>query len=139
VAICAACRVAEPGDRFVYVESDLIWEPDTIMQLVDGISNHVHAVAPMSMAWLEARFYDIWGHQKNGRRFSAHPPYYEGWNRWAHDLTPIDTAGSCFVLDRRALGVAEFSAQDCIRGIGRTLLADGMQLFLDPTASVYHP
>jgi len=139
VALCAATRVSEPGDRFVYVESDLVWEPETIMQMTEAVGWNYHAIAPMSMALNEARFYDIWGHMKDGRPFHAHPPYYDGWAPYAHDLVPIDTAGSCFVLDSEALPVVEFSSHDCIRGIGRTLAGHGKQLWLDPTAVVYHP
>jgi hypothetical protein len=137
--VCAAVRVCEPGDRFVYVESDLIWEPETVCRLLDRLTVGVHGVAPLSMCWEEARFYDVWGYEQDGRRFSPYPPYYPGWSPSAEELVPIDSSGSCFVLDTAGLRVVEFSAQDCIKGIGRSLAANGMQLFLDPTVKVFHP
>ncbi len=136
VALCAAVRVCQPNDRFVYVESDLIWEPDV---MIDLLKHGVHAVSPMSMAADLGRFYDVFGYRKDGMRFGPYPPYYEGWTPFSHDLVPIDTSGSCFVLDSYALPKVEFSAQDCILGIGRSLAANGITLFLDPTLAVHHP
>jgi len=139
VAVCAAVRVSEPGDRFVYVESDLVWEPETILQMTEAVGWSYHAVAPMSMCQTEARFYDIWAFVKNGRPFHAHPPYYDGWHAAAHDLVPIETAGSCFVVDSETLPQIQFSYTECIKGIGQTLTAHGKHLWLDPTATVWHP
>ena len=138
VALCAAVRQFEPGDVFVYIESDLVWEPETILGLIERLKlPTVHAVAPMSMALDSSRFYDIWGHvQSNERPFHAHPPYYDGWHPAARDLVAIESAGSCFVVDERALKVIQFSHVDCIRGIGRSLMENGMQLWLDPTMTV---
>lgn len=136
VALCAALRQMHPQDRFVFIESDLTWEPATILSLADHLLS-VDAVAPMSMCG--ARFYDIWGHMRDGVRFNAHPPYYRGWTPGTQDMVPIDSAGSCFALSYEALRVAEFSAIDCIRGIGRSLRTRGFTLWIDPTLSVEHP
>lgn len=134
--LCAAQRVSRLGDRTVYVESDLIWDAQTILCLAANLAE-VPACATMSMAG--ARFYDIWGHTKDGRGFSAHPPYYPGWEAGATGLVQIDTAGSCFALAHDALQTTEFSAVDCIHGIGRSLYAHGYALFLDPSLRVEHP
>jgi len=56
----------------IYVESDLIWEPPTMIQLLEDLAVYP-AVAPMSM--MGTRFYDHWGHRGlDGVRFTGEPP-----------------------------------------------------------------
>lgn len=134
VAMIAATRLCEPDDVFGYIESDLIWEPETLVTLVDDLSR-VPAVAPMSM--VGDRFYDSWGHRKDGVEFRGSAPFFDGWDPEA--LTPIDSAGSCFVTRGHYLQFLNFSPVDCIRGIGQSLRDNGYQLYLDPTVKVEHP
>lgn len=121
-------------EPFCWLESDLICEPETIVRLVDDLSQ-VSAVAPMS--YQGDRCYETWGHVKDGMPFSARPPYHAG--IVPGQLTPIDSAGSCFVMLGRLITEVNFSPVDCIRGIGRDLSEAGYQLYLDPTVSVRHP
>jgi hypothetical protein len=135
--VCAAQRVVGPGDRFVYVESDLIWDTTLMCGIVDDL-DEVCAVAPMSMIDGMARFYDIWGYTKDGKRFNSHPPYFPGYDPNS-GLVPIDTCGSCFGVTAQMVPHIAFSHKDCIRGVGRSLWESGYGLFLDPTLAVYHP
>lgn len=134
VAMIAATRLCEPDEPFCYIESDLIWEPETILTLVDDLTR-VAAVAPMSMC--QGRFYDTWGYRRNGERFVAEAPYHP--RITTDSLTPIESAGSCFVTLGHYLPFLNFSPDTCIRGIGQSLSDNGWQLFLDPTVSVEHP
>lgn len=135
-ALCAAMRISQPDDIFIYVESDLVWEPDTFLKLMKDL-DEVPAVAPMSMMGMT--FYDVWGHTYDGgTQFKRHVPHYEGWHVGVESLRQIDTAGSCFVTTADALRVIEFSAIDCIRGIGRSLYSHGLSLYVDPTVRVEH-
>lgn len=136
VALCAAVRMCEEDDQFIYVESDLIWDADLMLGLIRDLEK-VQAVAPMSMDGM--RFYDIWGHTIGDRGFSPHPPFYPGWYAGSTELTRIDSAGSCFALTHAALQVVEFSAVDCIRGVGRSLNQNGIPLWIDPSLRVEHP
>lgn len=140
VAMIAATRLTEPDDPFCYVESDLIWEPETMLTLATDLER-VPAVAPMSMIRQQddgsLRFYDDWGYRKNGVQFSRHEPYFDGWN--PGELTPIDSSGSCFATLGHYLPGLDFSPTSCIRGIGESLRDNGYQLYLDPTVAVYHP
>lgn len=140
--LAAACNIGLTAavrevlnEPFIYVESDLIWDARTIRGLL-GHLQKVPAVAPMSMILGEALFYDVWGHTRNGEKFRHRPPYFPGLTR---ELTPIDTAGSCFVCRPDVVKYLEFSAFDCIRGIGRSMRQAGFQLWLDPTLAVHHP
>lgn len=140
VAMCAATRFCQPDEPFVYIEADLMWEPETILTLVDDLTR-VPAVAPMSMIHDQEtgteRFYDTYGHTKDGELFELYPPYCDGWD--PDSLIPIDTAGSCFVTLGSYLPYLHFSPTECIRGIGQSLRQNGWQLYLDPTVKVVHP
>lgn len=134
VALTAGVRLAAGNVPLIYVESDLVWDGRTMERLAMGAVVW-DAVAPMSMH--QGRFYDVWGHVKDGAGFRFHAPYFPGWNPDA--MHAIDSAGSCFALSPRAQQYAHFSPIDCIRGIGRSLRENGVQLWLDPHTFVEHP
>jgi hypothetical protein len=134
VAMTAATRDLEDDEPLVYVESDLIWTPETIQQLVKHL-DHYPAIAPLSICG--ARFYDIWGYSKDGARFGPWPPYHRSLARG--EIDTIDTAGSCIAMRGDVAKLVEFSQVDCIRGVGRSLYEHGFSLWLDPTLRVTHP
>jgi hypothetical protein len=128
----------QPGDTWLYVESDLVWTGDTLAQLVgDCVAEGCNAVAPLSLDGASDRFYDIWGYTKDGQRFDRHPPYHPGLT--GQGLIEIDTAGSCFAMRGHWTHQVAFSETDCIRGIGHSLAAAGGQLWLDQDCEVMHP
>jgi hypothetical protein len=134
VALTAAVRELGHDEPLVYVESDLIWSPETMVRLVKHLTTYP-AVAPMSMHG--DRFYDIWGHTKHWEDFKAYPPHFTGWSpSMMHQIT---SAGSCIAMSNTAAQVAHFSPVDCIRGVGRSIADAGLSLWLDPTLSVEHP
>jgi hypothetical protein len=131
-----AIRHSFPGLPLVYVESDLIWEPETPLTLLADLE-HVPAVAPMSMH--QGRFYDLWGHRGlDGVRFRPHPPYHDDLAH-AEGLVEISSAGSCVVMRPEVAAVAEFGDNDCIVGLGRSIRHNGGGLYLDPRVAVHHP
>lgn len=134
VGMVAAVRDLTEGEPLVYMESDLIWSPEIVERLVHHTETFP-AVAPLSIQG--ARFYDVWGYSKDGTRFGPWPPYHPGVN--LERMVTIDTAGSCIAMSYAAAQVAEFSLTDCIKGIGRSLYANGHSLWLDPTLRVTHP
>lgn len=117
-------------EPLVYVESDLIWEPATILRLVEGLKDH-DAVAPMSMR--NGRFYDIWGYVKDGVPFREYD-----WKRIS-GYTPLDSAGSCIAMRPEVARVVTFGEWDCVRGLGFSISLNGYCLWLDPTVEVQHP
>lgn len=134
VAMIAATRMCEPDEPFCYVESDLVWKPETMLTLVDDLTR-VPAVAPLSMQ--NTRFYDVYGYRKDGKRFEPWSPFCDGYEEG--NLIPIDSSGSCFVTLGHYLPTLNFSPTTCIRGIGQSLRDNGHQLYLDPTVRVEHP
>lgn len=127
--------VGDPGDALIWVESDLIWRPETMLTLLGDLDN-VGAVAPMAMATSAQfdcgpeRFYDIWGYRQDGQWFNAYPPYYRGEPDPNTGLVKIDSCGSCWVAAddsfwRDWTGHWPFPAEG--------------QLWLDPKVRTRHP
>lgn len=136
VGLTAGLRLLDDTEPLAWIESDLGWEVETVRKLHQHVLvGGFPAVAPMSMQ--AGRFYDVWGFQKDGRRFGPYPPYHPGIS--ADRMVTIDTAGSAIVLSNEAARVVEFSTDGCIKGIGESLYANGFSLWLDPTLSVSHP
>lgn len=126
----------EDDDLFCYVESDLVWAPDTIAALFDGLEV-APAIAPMSFHGPTGMFWDTWGHiGLDGKRFSNYPPYHPSVNG---QRVQIQSAGSCFVMRGRLAKQVRFSPEDCIRGVGRTIREAGGSLWLDPSVKVIQP
>ena len=118
--------VVDPGDAFVWVESDLMWDPLTMMELLKAD----RPVAPMVFASDTPRFYDTWGYRKAGVMFTGHPPYIPGGTDQRY--VPVDSCGSCFVLPARDFHTAT-------EWDGMWPFPAGGQLALDTASVVRHP
>lgn len=125
-------RVGDPGDAFVWVESDLLWDAATMTDLLHAAMSAGMCVAPMCFAKPDpTRLYDTWGARQNGKMFLSHPPYFpEG--PPATRYVPIDSCGSCFVVPGEHFDVLGFW-----NGIW-PFTADN-RLFMDSESAVYHP
>lgn len=89
-------QVREEDDILVYVESDLIWDTNTIGSLIDMAvrrDEDFDIFAPMVFAG--PHFYDIFAFRKNGERFVPFEPYHIALRQ---GLTLIDSCGSCLVM-----------------------------------------
>lgn len=128
--------VSAKDDALVYVESDLIWNRETILHLLEHIKE-VDAVAPMCFHQQTGLFYDIWGHRKDGVRFSQYAPYHPG---ITNGLTTIDSAGSCIVMKGSVARSCRFTPPELgIVGFGGDIREKGFALCLDPSQKVVHP
>lgn len=122
-------QVGDPGDALIWVESDLIWQPNTLHALTNDLLLEP-AVAPMVMADGEERFYDIWGFRRDGIPFSPGHPFYTQSSPYGADgLVKIDSCGSCWATNddwwRTWSGHWPYTA--------------GGELWLDPTLRIWHP
>jgi acetyltransferase-like isoleucine patch superfamily enzyme len=91
--------VRETDDVLVYVESDLIWNAGTVLQLIGDLQiPSVDVVAPLVFAG--ESFYDIWGFRgMDGERFSPAAPYHSSLAAGGVEtLAEISSAGSCLVM-----------------------------------------
>lgn len=131
-------HVRATDDEFIYVESDLIWDADTMLRLLQLLESHeeIDAVAPMCFH-VSGFMYDTYGHRKDGIRFSPTPPYHPGVNG---DLTEIDSAGSCLVMRGLVARNARFNPPELgIVGFGQDIRGRGFKLWLAPFLKVLHP
>jgi hypothetical protein len=126
-----------PSDQIViYIESDIIWSPQVVLNLVRHLWT-VDAVSPMCFHAPTGLFYDTWGYRKNGKAFAQKAPYHPD----VQDiLTPIDSAGSCIVMRGDVARKARFTPPELgIVGFGQDIQAKGFKLWLDPNELVIHP
>lgn len=128
--------IPEDTDAVIYVESDLIWEPATLVKLLAALTVYP-AVAPMIMDSppLES-FYDVWGFRRNGIRFTKRFPFHADF--WPHGMMQLDSAGSCIAI-RWKLGQWLSFPDDCFVGFCRLLHEQGGELWLDPSLVCFHP
>jgi hypothetical protein len=126
-----AAQVGDPGDAFVWVESDLEWSVETLCGLLRDLDK-VEAVAPQVRAidppGTTERFYDVWGFRIDGTLFTPYHPYWPPTTP-VDSLIKIDSCGSCFVTSNMDLvhawdGVWPFPA-------------DG-KLWMDPNLRIFH-
>jgi hypothetical protein len=127
-------------DALIYVEADLLWEPLTMVRLLDRLDERlrpVDVVSPMSMH-VAGFFYDTWGYRAGGQRFGPNPPYHPQLaGRAAENLLRLDSAGSCKVMRDEVARRCRFSEADAM--LGHDIKAKGYFFYLDHSLAVYHP
>lgn len=121
-------RAWPPGDAFVWVESDLIWQAESMVELLKAD----RCVAAMVFADTTMRFYDYWGYRKNGEHFDPQPPYIPHGGDVTDRYVKIDSCGSCFVVPGEDFDVVE-------QWDGVWPFPAGGRLWLDREAEVRHP
>jgi hypothetical protein len=129
-------RIPEDADYVVFVEADLVWEPATIVALVEAAKQY-HFVAPN--VWLRRpgyalnSWYDTWGFRRNGRNFRQIV-------RLSKHLTPeaIDSVGSCFVIAGWLARQLCWQNEDVVVGLCEQARSRGYPPYWVPSESVYH-
>ena len=129
-------HVPMDADVVGIVESDLIWEANTMVRLLDDLE-HVPCVSPMIMDGPNS-FYDVFAHRRNGQRFTKTPPYHEDLDVES-DLVELDSAGSVLFVQADLARKARFSDGEAIVGFCESIREQGGSIWLDTQASVQHP
>lgn len=135
-------QVRLTDDILIYVESDLIWHAETMLQLVERVQEPpIDACAAMCFWRNTEIMYDIWGHRANGERFASQPPYHPMLETPSENgLYRMDSAGSCIVMKGIVARNARFvPAELGIVGFCGDLRGRGFSLWIDPQVSVRHP
>lgn len=123
-------------DVLVYVESDLLWRPETFLRCIDQLRPHeADVIAPMTFAG--AAFYDIWAFRKNGHRFGPHHPFH-GELRF-DSLTPVDSAGSCLVMRADVARSCRIIDNEALVGFCRDVWRKGFSVQCDARERIFHP
>lgn len=134
-------RIPQDTDAVIFVESDLIWQPATMLALLDDIEK-VPCVAPMTIlrreGWPPRFFYDNWGYWRNGTQIGTMPPYFADLLPDTH-LLELDCAGSCLVMRGDIARHVYWPSEDVVRGVCRLIREQGGSVWLDPTQKVIHP
>lgn len=129
-------RIPENADVVVFCESDLIWEPATIIALIDSLTEYP-AIAPMVMEQSTGGFYDTWAYVKNKTHFNKHEPYFYGWP--VTEPTQIDSAGSLIVMRGDLARRLTWPEADVCVGLCRQTYELGDLVYLHPGLTVTHP
>ncbi len=134
-------------DVAVYVESDLIWDARTILQLVERTGSRDFTVfAPLVFAG--PHFYDVWGFRGlDGAQFGPTPPYHSSLADWVEcgdrapiePLTEVSSVGSCVAFPRYAAADVPSMNGNAFVGWCEGLRTAGYRILVDPTLSVRHP
>jgi hypothetical protein len=132
----------DEAERVIYVESDLIWDTDTMLQLLGATAYDGCDIAcPMIFASDNpVRMYDIWAYAAHGQNFAPWPPYHPvlTGNRPGSPVL-LQTAGSCLVMTADVARRYRLTSDEAIRGFTRQATTDGRTLYLYPTLVVRHP
>lgn len=132
-------RVPQDADAVVFCEADLVWQPETMLDLIDNLA-HAPAVAPFirlqRRGWPSDAFYDNWAFRRNGIHIGLRPPYFEGWD--VQQPIQVDSGGSCVAMRGALARRVSWPAEDVIVGLCRQLYEQGGSLWLLPQLEVVH-
>lgn len=132
-------NIPEDADIAGLVESDLIWQADTLMALLDDLVDLPpgSAVAPMVMHG-DGRFYDTFAYRRAGVRFTNDAPFHRD-IRPDGDLLELDSAGSVLLMAGELARKLHFPEEDVVVGLCRQICDGGGGVWLDSRERVYHP
>lgn len=122
------------ADCVIYVESDLIWQPATVLGLIERLAAYP-AISPMVLlgraGWPTTAYYDVWATRKDGRHFGHYVPYHPCYRTDAPFM--VDSTGSCMVLRAELARKLYFPEADVFVGLSRLIYENGENLWIDPT------
>lgn len=98
VGNCILDGVNDTDDMMIYVESDLLWDAPTMVELMIVASSFPNMiVAPFIFAG--EHFYDTFLFRgTDGKRFAPFPPYHSSLSDGYNLLSLVNSAGSCLVM-----------------------------------------
>jgi hypothetical protein len=134
----AVFDAVRPSDGIlVYIESDLLWEAETIAALLFLAAERVSGFdifAPM-VFHANGFFYDVWAFRKNGQRFVHPPPYHIAFEE---GLLEMDSVGSCLVM-RASVARRCRMDENCLVGLCNAARVDGYRIAVATALQVVHP
>lgn len=132
-------KVHAQDDRVIIVESDLIWDVDTMMQLVWDSLTLGGLVAPMVFEAGTDYFHDCWAYRRHGERFTNEPPYHRDLTRIPRGLIQMDSVGSCLVMPAEVARTCRTTEEDELVGFCGQTRASGYSIYCDAGLRVEHP
>lgn len=130
-------NVPKDTHALVYVESDLLWAPHEILNLLEHLhEGEIDVVAPLVYAG--SCFYDVFAFRgMDGERFSPFHPFHSSIN--GKLMTEISSAGSCLVMRAQVAHECRVPPEDGLVGFCRDARARGYRIWLDKSGIVRHP
>jgi len=129
-------------DYMFYVESDLIWEPLTVLSLTmraAGTGKGFDNYSPLVFAG--ECFYDVWGYRGlDGSRFAPFYPYHStltGLHSVASGVE-VGSVGSCILMQGEAARTVRTSAGALVEWCSNAR-ARGYRMMVAPDLRVVHP
>lgn len=121
------------ADRFLYVESDLQWDPHDLLRLIDQADGKA-MTAQNVMAG--GQHFDTWGTRCNGVRFAPSHPYHPA---YTGAMMQVESSCGATALPAEIARECRFQPEDCYVGLNRQIREKGLELWLDPSIKVIHP
>ncbi len=130
--------VNETDDILVYVESDLVWKPETIMNLIHRVVDlDYDVIAPLIFA--DENFYDVFVYRGlDGERFGPFKPYHSS---LAGKELPVEVSsvGSCLVMKAEVARKCQIRNDMALLGFCADVREKGYRIFVDPMERIEHP
>lgn len=127
----------EDADAVIWLESDLIWEPSVIAELLNHLQWRA-CVAPCILDSNGTTWYDTWAYRQGGICFVKQRPYHSCMMQGDH-MIELDSVGSCVVMRADAIKGVTVPEDDVIVGVCRQIKDMGGRVFLDSSLEVFHP
>ena len=127
-------HVRPEDDALIYVESDLLWDSETIHQLlISAMEQRFDVVAPVVMA-AGPRFYDTFVFRDlDGRCFSSNDQYR---NR---GFLEVSSAGSCLAMRGEVARAIRIPGNEVLVGWCAEARKHGYRIGVDSYSTVNHP
>lgn len=131
-------HVRDDDDVFLFVESDLVWDPHQVGSCIDvafRCDENFDVVAPLVFAG--ECFYDVWGFRGlDGSRFGPFSPYHHTLNG---SLTEVSSVGSCLAMRGAVARACRIRNNYCLVGWCEDARNQGFRIGVHPGFRVFHP
>jgi len=130
-------QLAPIDDRVLYVDPDLIWEPDMVVRLLDKLDDEHDVIAPLAWHGVSQRRFDTWGTRKNGERLRR---IEDPFDRVAQrGIVEVDSAACLNVMKGEFARLCRFGETDANVGWHNQMREKGARIWLDFEERVVHP
>lgn len=123
-------------DIYVYVESDLTWDPTELLALIGRYDETEAWSVPIYSKVRGGRYYDSWGSRMNGTSLAGRAPYHPDWKP---EPMVMDSVAAIIVCSAQVARQCRFSPEDGVLGFCRDLKSLGVTIMLDPALAAVHP
>jgi len=140
-----------------YVESDLIWDRETIGKLIGHVKDSLLVYNPIKLGltffdilspliMAGENFYDVWAFRdQDGNRFGPFPPFCKylagAWdgNYMETDPLEVNSVGSCLAFRSELARNVIVEGEECLVSWCNSARKQGYKIAVDPTLIVRHP